>query len=148
MEQLHDPRADDARGFSLLEVMVAAVISVIAIVGLAYSFSAGRGLVDRYATARDALQAAEQRLETLAMQALKNPAHADLSPGVHGPLARTLNQNQTGTEQWAVTWLDDPVDNTPGDPDPSDYRRVTVTVVWSQAGIADSVQLARSFLGP
>ena len=137
-----------ARGFSLIEVMVAAVISVIAIVGLAYSFSAGRGLIDRYATARDALEAAERRLETLAMQALQDPATADLGAGSHGPLGLTLNQNQTGSEVWRVEWVDDPVDDAGGDADPNDYKRVTVSVRWSQAGIQDSVTLSRSFLGP
>ena len=139
--------APDTRGVSLIEVMVAAVIAVIAVVGLAYTFSAGRGLIDRYATARDALEAASRRLETLAMQARKDIATPELSPGNHGPVARTLNQNQTGSETWNVQWVNDPVDD-PGDSDPNDYKRVTVKVRWNQAGILDSVMVTRSFLGP
>jgi len=138
----------ESRGFSLIEVMVAAVISVIAVVGLAFTFSAGRGLIDRYATARDALEAAERRLETLAMKARKDPADPALDPGNHGPIGLTLNQNQSGAEVWNVIWVDDPVDNGGGDAEPADYRVVRVTVRWNQAGILDSMTLSRAFLGP
>ncbi len=135
-------------GFSLIEVMVAAVIAVIAVLGLAYTFSAGRGLIDRYAAARDALEAAERRLDVLAMQALKDPAAPDLSAGAHGPVAHTLNHNQTGSESWTVAWVDDPVDNGAGDPDPNDYKRVTVEVRWMQGGLQDRIRLSRNYLGP
>ena len=137
----------ESRGFSLIEVMVAAVIAVIAVVGLAYTFSAGRGLIDRYATARDALEAAERRLEILAMKARKDPADTDLAAGNHGPFSLTLNRNQTGVEVWNVSWVDDPVDN-PGDSEPNDYKKVKVVVLWNQAGILDSMTLSRAFMGP
>src|SRR5438477_8007775 len=106
-------RSRVAEGFSLIEVMVAAVIAVIAVMGLAFTFSAGRGMIDRYATARDALAAAEQRMERLSILGLKDPLNPDLDalpgPGkLHGPFPRTLNGNTTGTEQWTVTWIDDP----------------------------------------
>lgn len=136
------------RGFSLIEVMVAAVVAVIAVLGLAYSFSAGRGLIDRYATARDALQAAQRRLDILAMEAARDPAVADLDAGSHGPVPRTLNRNQTGLETWTVAWVDDPVDNATGDTDPNDYKRVTVEIAWRQGGLLDQVRLSRTFLGP
>jgi prepilin-type N-terminal cleavage/methylation domain-containing protein len=148
MRGVHQRVVSDARGFSLIEVMVAAIISVIAVVGLAYSFSAGRGLIDRFATARDALETAGRRLEILAMEARKDPANADLAAGNHGPFGLTLNQNQTGSEAWYVAWVDDPVDNGGGDLDPNDYKRVTVKVRWNQASLPDSVVLSRSFLGP
>jgi len=138
----------DSRGFSLIEVMVAAVIAVIAVVGLAFTFSSGRGLIDRYATARDALEAAERRLEVLAMKARKDPADPDLAAGSHGPFALTLNRNPTGAEFWNVAWVDDPVDDAGGDAEPGDYKRVRVTVFWSQAGILDSMTLSRNYLGP
>lgn len=128
--------------------MVAAVIAVIAVVGLAYTFSSGRGLIDRYATARDALEAASRRLETLAMEARKDVATPSLALGNHAPIALTLNQNQTGSETWSVAWANDPVDNLGGDTDPNDYKRVTVKVRWNQAGIVDSVMLTRTFLAP
>src|SRR5215475_7321708 len=117
----------EQRGFSLIEVMVAAVVAVIAVLGLAFSFSAGRGLIDRFAVARDALEAAQSRLDSLAVEAVQDPAASDLTVGTHvRPGNITLNHNQTGTEQWTVVWVDDPVDNFPSDPDPNDYKRATV----------------------
>jgi len=149
---------DDARpnlssaqyGFSLIEVMVAAVVAGIAVVGLAFSFSAGRGLIDRYATARDALQAAQRRLDVLAMEAVRDPAVADLAVGSHPATPRplVLNRNQTGLETWTVSWFDDPVDNVGGDTDRDDYKRVTVAIRWQQGGLQDSIRLSRTFLGP
>jgi prepilin-type N-terminal cleavage/methylation domain-containing protein len=139
-----------SRGFSLIEVMVAAVVAVIAVIGLAYSFSAGRGLIDRYAAARDALELAQSRLDTLAMEAVQDPAAADLTVGTHPAVPRpvTLNKNHTGTERWTVVWVDDPVDNPGGDPDPNDYKRATVEIDWQQGAIPDRVRMSRSFLGP
>jgi prepilin-type N-terminal cleavage/methylation domain-containing protein len=142
-----DPSSSE-HGFSLIEVMVAAVVAVIAVLGLAYSFSAGRGLIDRYAAARDALEAAQGRLDFLAMEAVRDPAAADLTVGVHGPTPRVLNHNLTGTEKWTVIWVDDPVDNGLGDADPNDYKRVTVEVAWQQGGLQDRIRMSRTFLGP
>ena len=42
------------RGFSLVEVMVAGIVAIVAVMGLAFTFSTGRGMIDRYAAARDA----------------------------------------------------------------------------------------------
>jgi hypothetical protein len=128
--------------------MVAAVVAVIAVLGLAYSFSAGRGLIDRFAAARDALEAAQARLDRLAAEAVRDPATPDLNIGSHGPFPRTLNANLTGTESWSVVWVDDPVDNLGGDPDPNDDKRATVRIDWRQGNLQDHVQMSRSFLGP
>jgi len=136
------------RGFTLIEVMVAAVVAVISVMGLAYMFSAGRGMIDRYAAARDALEAAQSRLDWLAMEAVKNPAAAELNIGLHGPNPRVLNHNRTGTESWTVVWVDDPVDNLGGDADPHDYKRATVEIDWRQGGLPDHVSMSRSFLAP
>jgi prepilin-type N-terminal cleavage/methylation domain-containing protein len=140
----------ESRGFSLIEVMVAAVVAVIAVLGLAFSFSAGRGLIDRYAVARDALEACQSRLDSLAMEAVKDPAAADLTVGTHTrPGNITLNKNQTGTEQWTVVWVDDPVDGTAGaDEDPNDYKRATVEIDWRQGSLQDHIRMSRSFLAP
>ena len=134
-------------GFTLIEVLVSAIIVVIAVVGLAYSFSTGRGMVDRYAAARDGLAAAEQRMERLSVLGFHDPLNADLTPGVHGPLPRPLNGNTTGTETWTVTWVDDPADNAGGDPNPNDYKQVTVDVSWKWGTVQDHIQLSRFILG-
>lgn len=136
------------RGFSLIEVMVAAVVAVIAVLGLAYSFSAGRGLIDRYAAARDALEAAQSRLDILAAKAVRDPATADLNIGLHGPISRKLNQNLSGVEKWTVVWVDDAVDNFPPDSDPNDYKRATVVITWLHGGLQDSVRMSRTFIAP
>ena len=130
--------------------MVAAVVAVIAVLGLSYSFSAGRGLIDRFAAARDAMEAAQARLDRLAMEAVRDPAVADLTVGNHGPYPRQLNSNLTGTERWTVVWVDDPVDKFApgGDPDPNDYKRATVQIDWQQGGLQDHIRMSRSFLGP
>jgi prepilin-type N-terminal cleavage/methylation domain-containing protein len=139
----------EQRGFSLIEVMVAAVVAVIAVLGLAYSFSAGRGLIDRFAAARGALEVAQSRLDSLAMEGVKDPAAADLTVGLHvRPGNLTLIRNPTGTERWTVVWVDDLVDNQGGDSDPNDYKRATVVIAWRQGSLPDSIQMSRSFLAP
>src|SRR5262245_34089640 len=117
---------NDERGFTLIEAMTASIIAVIAVIGLAFTFSTGRGMIDRYAKARDSLAAAEQCMERLSVLGLRDPTNTDLDPGVHGPLPRPLNGDASGTVQWTVTWVDDPADNAGGDSDPNDYKQVTV----------------------
>jgi prepilin-type N-terminal cleavage/methylation domain-containing protein len=144
------PPPQGASGFSLIEVMVATVVAVIAVLGLAYSFSAGRGLIDRFAAARDAMEAVQNRLDRLAVQAVRDPATPDLNIGTHGPFARIVNHNLTGTESWPVVWVNDPVDDggPGGDADPNDYKRATVTIHWNQGAQQDQLSMSRSFLGP
>ena len=134
-------------GFTLVEAIVATVIAVIAVVALAFSFGAGRGMVDRYAEARSALAVAEQRMERLSVLGLKDPTNPDLNPGPHGPYPLPLNGNATGFEQWTVTWIDDPADNGGGDVNPNDYKKVVVGVHWTSGSVQDSLQLTRIILG-
>ncbi len=131
-------------GFSLIEVVVATVIAVIVVLGLAHTFAVGRGLMDGFRSARDAMALAERRLELLEVEAKGSPFFA---PGLHGPTPVPLNSQQTGSESWNVVWVDDPVDGLgAGDSDPNDYKRVTVIVGWVQGAVADSIQLSRTFL--
>ena len=130
------------RGFSLIEVMVAMVIAVIAVLGLAHSFGAGRALIDRYETARAASALVEGHLETLASLATRDLSDPALSVGTHGPAPVTLSGDRVGEESWFVEWVDDPLDGA-GDPDPNDYKRVTVAITWTQGAVADTVQLTR-----
>jgi hypothetical protein len=130
-----------------MEVVVASVIAVIAVLGLAHSFAAGRSLIDRYENARDALGIVQRRLERLASLP---PQHAELTIGSHSGGTVQLNDAVTGTEDWNVQWVDDPVDGTgAGDlTGPNDYKQATVIVAWTQAGVTDAVQLSRIFLVP
>src|SRR5437667_6718534 len=79
------------RGFSLVEALTAATISVIAVMGLAYSFGVGRGLVDRYEVARAALGEAQSQLEALTLLPVSDTSLrlgyvAPLSPSRNGGL--------------------------------------------------------------
>ena len=132
----------DFAGFTLTEVLVALLITVLAVVGLAHTFGIGRGLIDRYATARSAMGVAQSRMELLRMESMKNIANPDLDPAVIHPVtAITLNDRIAGEETWTVEWLDDPL--VPGS---QDYKRVRVTVSWTQAAIPDTVELKSIFL--
>jgi hypothetical protein len=128
-----------------MEVIVASVIAVIAVLGLAHSFGVGRALINRFEVARDALGLAQRRMESLSVLPVGAP---ELAVGNHGPYARTLGTGLVAAERWSVTWVDDSVDNSPSDPDPNDYKRLVLTVGWSQAGVADSIQLERVFPAP
>src|SRR5437762_12387732 len=64
------------RGFSLMEALTGATITVIAVLGLAYSFGVGRGLVNRYEVARAALGEAQSELEALHLLPMGDPAMA------------------------------------------------------------------------
>jgi type II secretory pathway pseudopilin PulG len=133
---------NDERGFSLMEALVATVITVIAVIGLAHTFGMGRGFIDRFEVARSALAAAESRMEFLSALRSWSPElmigdHPAIpNPFVFGNPARTI-----GTETWRVEWFDDPV--TPGTI--QDLKRVTVVVRWTMAATADSVTFTRLF---
>ena len=125
-------------GFSLMEAIVATVIATIAVVGLAHSFGLGRSFINRFETARAALGVAQKRLEIIhaGSDPLSNLATGilHLGPFEHGG-------HRVGSEEWNVTWYDDPAT-----PDPRDLKLVTVRVFWSQGTISDTVTLTRLFL--
>jgi prepilin-type N-terminal cleavage/methylation domain-containing protein len=133
----HGPSA----GFSLVEMMAAMVISVIAVMGIAHTFTLGTGFIDRYATARAALARANGQLEHVRAQVKGGAplANADsssaieLSPGLNASL-RTL-----------IEGVDDAADGGGG---ASDYYRVTASVSWRQAGMTDSLHLDTVMLQP
>ncbi len=124
------------RGFSLMEALTAATISVIAVVGLAYSFGVGSSLVDRYEIARAALGEAESQLEALTL--LPNTDLA-LALGYQAPLTPFRYKGTTlGTEYWRVLAYDEP--HLPGN---ADLKRVVMTVRWQMGTRADSVSMER-----
>lgn len=129
----------DERGFSLMEALTAATISVIAVLGLAYSFSIGHGLVDRYEVARAAVGVAQAQLESMAVLPRTDPQFVI---GFRSPSTPFLYEGrEVGSSDWRVTALDDP--DLPGT---TDLKRVVVTVRWRQDTRMDSLSLERLWL--
>ena len=127
------------RGFSLMEALTGATISVIAVLGLAHTFAMGRALVDRYEVARVALSEAESQLEALTLRPASDPT---LAVGYASPLTPFLYQGTTlGNLNWRVVAYDEP--NLPGT---DDLKLVTMTVRWQQGSRPDSLSLDRLWL--
>jgi len=119
-----------------MEALTGATISVIAVLGLAYSFGVGRGLVNRYEVARAALGEAQSQLEALQLVARTDPA---MTIGyVSPPTPFRYEGAALGTSSWRVLAYDDP--NLPG---PVNLKRVIMTVRWTQNAQSDSVSLER-----
>src|SRR5262245_58315299 len=124
------------RGFSLMEALTGATISVIAVLGLAYSFGVGRGLVNRYEVARAALGEAQSQLEALQ---LVSRSDATLAFGYVSPPTPFRYEGATlGTSSWRVLAYDEP--NIPGT---QNLKRVVVTITWTRYAMTDSVSLER-----
>jgi type II secretory pathway pseudopilin PulG len=129
-----------AAGFSLVELMVAMLLTVIAIMGLAHTFGLGTGFIDRYASARAALARASGQLEIVRGQVRSGAslASADSSSNI------LLAPGQAAVLHTLIEGVDDPVN--PGGA--FDYYRVTASVSWTQAGITDSVRMVTLMLRP
>jgi hypothetical protein len=130
-------------GFSLMEAIVATVISVIAALGLAYSFGIGRGNVTRFEAARMADARAMGRMEQLSMLMRHDPGAGELQAGVHPDtlLPFEFHGSVLGHEYWRV-------DSTPAAAPASIRSRMallTVEVAWVQAGVADTARYTRLF---
>jgi len=133
-----------ADGFSLIEVLVSILITVISVVGLASLFGNGRALINHYEVARAANGVAQQRFELLG----RTGTSGDLSIGSHPstPNPFVYGGATIGTESWTVAWYDDPIDRTGvADSNPNDLKLVAVSVKWGQGAQADSVRLTRLF---
>jgi hypothetical protein len=127
-----------------MEVVVATVIAVIAVVALAYSFGSGRNLVNHYELARVALAAAQRRLELLGpLPATAAEFQVGRHPG-SGTFDFQVDGHTLAHETWTVTAFDDPANGT-GPPNHLDLRQVTVTVSWGRQSPAESVELTRLF---
>ena len=119
-----------------MEALTSATISVIAVLGLAYSFGVGRALVNHYEIARAALGEAQSQLEALT---LLPSSDAALALGYVGPQTPFRYEGATfGNENWRVVAYDEP--NLPGT---ANFRRVIMTVRWRQGTRTDSVSLER-----
>jgi len=122
-----------------MEAVTAAAVAVIAVMGLAYSFGVGRGLVDRYEIARAALAEADNQLEALTQLPLHDPT---LAVGyVAPPTPFRYEGVELGTQNWRVTAYDEP--NLPGT---LNMRRVRVVVRWQQNSRPDSLMMERLWL--
>ncbi len=127
------------QGVGLVEVIVATVVAVIAILALAYSFGTGRGLINRFEIARMALAAAQSRMEWLAAQPATAP---ELVVGfTHAPSPVTIGGRGAAFESWSVQAYDDPANGL----GQTDLKQVTVTVSWGRGGPPESVRLTRLF---
>jgi Tfp pilus assembly protein PilV len=131
-------RPTDQNGFSLIEAITATVIAVIAVLGLAYTFSVGRGQVSRYEVARAALGEAENRMERLLLLENSNPSSDSLAVGYASATSAFTYAGATlGTTWWHVEPYNDP--DLPDDPD---LRRLVVCVRWNTS-VPDSVQFSQ-----
>ena len=127
------------RGFSLMEALTGATISVIAVLGLAYSFGVGRGLVNRYEVARAALGEAQSELEALQLLPPTDPA---LAIGTVGPPTPFRYEGVAlGSSSWRVLPYDEP--HLAG---AVNMKRVVVTVRWQRDAQPDSLSLERLWL--
>ena len=126
----------------MFEVIAGTLIASIAVLGLAYSFGVGRGLIDRYEVARLALGRAELLADSLGS---RNPTTL-----TDGSEPFWIDEVPAGTSTWVVTPVDDPIDGTinsvPPDPNPVDMKRIHVEVSWRIGPFPDSLGLDRMVL--
>ena len=119
-----------------MEALTAATISVIAVLGLAYSFGVGRGMVNRYEVARAALGEAQAQLEALTLRPDNDPV---LAIGYGAMLTPFRYEGATvGNSYWHVAAFDEP--HLPGT---ANLKRVIMTVRWQSDARTDSVSLER-----
>ena len=131
------------RGTSLTEALAATVLGIVAALAMVYALSSGNASIQAMRIERAAITTAQQKMEKLLA---KPTGDAQLSVGNHGPESVTLPY-KTGQTSWVVAWQDDPIDGSGvGDTDPQDYKKLTVTVSWTDA-IARSTSMS-TFLYP
>lgn len=119
-----------------MEALTAATISVIAVLGLAYSFGVGRGMVNRYEVARAALGEAQSQLEALTTLPNNDPT---LALGYAAALTPFRYEGATvGSSYWRVVGYDEP-HLTGG----VNLKRVVMTVRWQSDARMDSLSLER-----
>ena len=121
-----------------MEALAATVIATIAVVGLAHTFGLGRAFINRFEVARAAMGVAQERLEKLHLTRRDSEDFSTDSLHVR-PFEHA--GREIGTEEWAVTWYDDP-----GTPNiTADMKKVTVTVRWGLGSLIDTVSVSHLF---
>jgi len=122
----------------LVEIMVAALVFAIVVVGVVEFFYRGRGQILAVGLRRNGLTLTQQKLEELRELSFSDAA---LTVGDHGPESIQLSENLMGNRSWSVAWGDDPA--TPSD---QDYKEVMVSVAWSwESADQDTVFLTQRF---
>ncbi|HEV2104100.1 MAG TPA: type II secretion system protein [Candidatus Eisenbacteria bacterium] len=134
------PAVGDERGFSLMEVIVAASIATVAVLGLAYTFGLGRSFIDRYEASRLAQGEARAVLEQLrALPLTSDSLHVNSSW-----LADSLRVD--GAAAGTVGWSVGPAVSLVA---PNVLmRRVTVNARWTSGAQPESLALTRLFPMP
>lgn len=126
-----------------MEAIVATVVAVLAVIGLAHTFGLGHGFIDGFSASRAALGEAQRRMEWLA-------AYSDsvelFTTGYHpaSPIALDIPGVVRGSVRWRVEPYDDPITGSVTD----DMRRVTMFVVYRTMSTQDTVSVVRLFQNP
>ena len=124
-------------GSSLVEGLIAAVVAIIAALAMIFALVSANAGVKSMRIERGAFFVVQQQMEKLIAKPSSDP---NLTIGNHGPQSAALPY-VAGQTTWNVAWVDDTLDGvSPSDSDPQDYRKLQVTVTWTDV-ISRSVAL-------
>ena len=148
---------NNQKGLTLLESIVAILILLALVLAVGYTFSEGKGNLERLAWRRAALSEAQSRLEILLHSPDAAPldttgpivppggfdaSHQSLAVATHTKSGLALDGVHPATETWRIWYEDDPADSLYTSPHPDlspwDNKRVAVTVSWN-TGISTNV---------
>ena len=125
-----------------MEAIIATVITVIAVLAMAYSFSLGRSFINAFEVRRVADARAQGCMEWLSSLHSNDPnLSAGTHPGVPQPFV--VNRVTIGGVRWRVGPTTDVPPTVAGV-----LRNVTVSVTWSLGGFQDSVVYSRLVAAP
>ncbi len=142
MRSAHPSRVGDRRfeaGFTLMEAIVATLVSVIAISGLAWSFGQGRAMITAYELERVADATAQASMEWLGSI---DPGDANLAIGAHAGVPFVFQNETIGQTGWRVDLAD------PSIPGHVGVHRLSVVVRWTFGGEVDSLVYDRMVAVP
>jgi hypothetical protein len=117
-----------------MEAIVATVISIIAILGLAHTFGMGRGFIERFGIARTALSLVRAKMESFTV------SRDSIALGSFYVQPFNYRGNEVGTIEWRV----DPYDDVQIS-GPYNLRNVVITARWGPPTQRDSLVISRLF---
>ncbi len=125
------------RGLSLIEMMIALLVLTSGLLAVSQMLfvAASSGSLSR--SKGSAAVAAQDRLESLANLYRRNPASADLAPGIHGPQQVEVLNPEEGTtlNRYSVVWNVESVpDPRPGKLLEAKLVRITIAPVLEGGG--------------